>query len=704
MANLPRDYEAVKVKYGSCLSQVNAGDFLKDIIDFWKRQRSEASKHEVAMNVNKKKGKKKDDKKEKPAEEKKEIVANTNDKDKNPNLNRDGKPKKIVDRAKVTCFNCGVRGHFASECPQKKKDKEDEGKNFFVMGYHGMKIDLGENQNCDGFGFEGFFDNFDAPLAETGFENTINLNDDICDDLFEGSVSDSFWSGDMGNWPPTVPTTAFHDKIEITFEDQEPTSKGVFDAPFAEPVPRAPELFVAVTTDKLEAGLICHATREIGGLEDWLLDSGASCHVTNSKHLLHDIESTSKNLTVGDGGVTVPECRGTLYIKTDEGLQIRLTNVYYASGFFKNILSLGKFMDKGARIKEDETDNNKMTLLSKKSGGRMVGYRSEVDGLFYVFGRRFDPRPSDNIYLARVVPKYTLEEAHRLYGHVNKACIIRTFKELGWKLSTNEMDPCGPCALAKAKAQGVPKAPAPRAETPGVRIYIDISGPYKKIKDTNRFWILMVDDYTRYKWTNIVEDKKAIGPYFERFVKAMKANNFPIKFLRCDNAGENKFYLKPICEAHGIEQEFTAPHTPQQNGVVERGFVTIRDRAKAMMIDARLEENWQVALWGEAIQHAPLLTNCFIAQGEAKSPFQLFYREDPRTLEALVEWGRVGFMSIRDKMIAKLDEKAIKMVMVGTATNSPYVQSPNQAHRSNEGHSLGRMAQSHVSNGKHGHV
>jgi hypothetical protein len=97
MANLPRDYEAVKVKYGSCLSQVNAGDFLKDIIDFWKRQRSKASKREVAMNVNKKKGKKKDDKKEKPAEEKKEIVANTNDKDKNPNLNRDGKPKKIVD-------------------------------------------------------------------------------------------------------------------------------------------------------------------------------------------------------------------------------------------------------------------------------------------------------------------------------------------------------------------------------------------------------------------------------------------------------------------------------------------------------------------------------------------------------------------------------------------------------------------------------
>ena len=34
--------------------------------------------------------------------------------------------------------------------------------------------------------------------------------------------------------------------------------------------------------------------------------------------------------------------------------------------------------------------------------------------------------------------------------------------------------------------------------------------------------------------------------------------------------------------------EYTAPYTLQQNGVVKRGFVTVRDMAHAMMIDARL--------------------------------------------------------------------------------------------------------------------
>jgi transposase InsO family protein len=77
-----------------------------------------------------------------------------------------------------------------------------------------------------------------------------------------------------------------------------------------------------------------------------------------------------------------------------------------------------------------------------------------------------------------------------------------------------------------------------------------------------------------------------------------------VEFIRCDNAGENLKQFQDLCKVHGIVIEFTAPHTPQQNGVAEQALVTIRNRAHAMMVDAKLTQESQSKLWGEAVRHA----------------------------------------------------------------------------------------------------
>ena len=58
--------------------------------------------------------------------------------------------------------------------------------------------------------------------------------------------------------------------------------------------------------------------------------------------------------------------------------------------------------------------------------------------------------------------------------------------------------------------------------------------------------------------------------------------------------------------------EYTVPYTPQQNGVFERGFVTVRDMAHAMMIDARLNEETRQLLWAEAVNNATDLANLVV--------------------------------------------------------------------------------------------
>ncbi len=91
--------------------------------------------------------------------------------------------------------------------------------------------------------------------------------------------------------------------------------------------------------------------------------------------------------------------------------------------------------------------------------------------------------------------------------------------------------------------------------------------------------------------------------YIYKYVKEYK-----IKYLRCDNAGENQA-LKEICGKNGIKMEWTSPNIPQENRVVERGFAMIRQKAIAMMSAVDLEPETKRMLWAEAISMATRLNN-----------------------------------------------------------------------------------------------
>ena len=55
-----------------------------------------------------------------------------------------------------------------------------------------------------------------------------------------------------------------------------------------------------------------------------------------------------------------------------------------------------------------------------------------------------------------------------------------------------------------------------------------------------------------------------------------------------------------FCTRSGISQEFSAPITPQQNGVVERKNRVIQEMARAMLHNKDVARN----LWGEAVNTA----------------------------------------------------------------------------------------------------
>jgi hypothetical protein len=141
-----------------------------------------------------------------------------------------------------------------------------------------------------------------------------------------------------------------------------------------------------------------------------------------------------------------------------------------------------------------------------------------------------------------------------------------------------------------------------------------------------------------------------------------------VKFLHCDNAGENTKGLSDLCLKSNIQIEFMAPYTPQQNGIVERKFVTIHDRACAAMMAAQLSTEAQGFLWAEAISTFTRLSNSVAFSNGEMCPDYKFYGQQPVIFQHLIQFGQVGLVKI-GKKVPKMEAKAVKCLMVGYSAN-----------------------------------
>ncbi len=79
-----------------------------------------------------------------------------------------------------------------------------------------------------------------------------------------------------------------------------------------------------------------------------------------------------------------------------------------------------------------------------------------------------------------------------------------------------------------------------------------------------------------------------------------------IKVLRSDNGGEfvSKKFDAFLAEC-GIQQQTSAPYSPQQNGVAERANRTIMECVRSMILAQGLE----LEIWGEAVNMAVYIKN-----------------------------------------------------------------------------------------------
>ena len=142
------------------------------------------------------------------------------------------------------------------------------------------------------------------------------------------------------------------------------------------------------------------------------------------------------------------------------------------------------------------------------------------------------------------------------------------------------------------RQKNVEKGPKEKSSEPGFRFYIDIALSKFTSAGGSKYWFLAVDEATHMKFSLFLKQKGDVKDKFIPLLKELRDTyGRRVQCIRCDNAGENQALEKECIERElGIVFEYTAPGTPQQNGVVERAFATMLGKTRAIMNGAGFDE------------------------------------------------------------------------------------------------------------------
>ena len=150
--------------------------------------------------------------------------------------------------------------------------------------------------------------------------------------------------------------------------------------------------------------------------------------------------------------------------------------------------------------------------------------------------------------------------------------------------------------------------------------------------------------------------------------------NLQVQRLRCNNAGENQA-LKQTCNQEGlvINFEYTAPGTPQQNGLIEHKFATLFNWVCALLNGGKFTAYLQSGLWAEAANTATILKNNLITPTRTLNPFEQFFGKGKQNvLFSMQKFGEMCINTFKDNTHwAKLANRGTTGIWVGYAKNHP---------------------------------
>jgi hypothetical protein len=293
-------------------------------------------------------------------------------------------------------------------------------------------------------------------------------------------------------------------------------------------------------------------------LEGWYLDTGVTNHMMGRGNVFSELDRAMQGtVKFGDGSVINICGKGTIIFSGHHDKHKVLTGMYWIPRLKNSIISVGQMDDGGARVLIED-----VVLRVWDQRHRLLARVQRIENRMYRLELQVDRPLCLTVHQDDDAWRWHERLGHANFGSLEKMGRLEMLRGL-LPISHAEQF-CDTCVLAKHRRGVFPKQSVYRADMALEFVHGDLCGSVKPATPGGRrYFLLLVDDATRYMWVVLLRAKSEASSAIKRIqAAAEKECGRKLQVLSTDNGGEfTQLSSPPIVLMRGSLDTFRH-HTP----------------------------------------------------------------------------------------------------------------------------------------------
>ena len=239
---------------------------------------------------------------------------------------------------------------------------------------------------------------------------------------------------------------------------------------------------------------------------------------------------------------------------------------------------------------------------------------------------------------------------------------------------------CESCKLATARAlpHGSDRANATR---PGERVFCDIAGPFVTAVGGYKYFLLCVDDSTRYQFFYPMKLKSDAPDWATRLLADFRhvanhghaTGDVRIESVHTDNGGElvsARFF--ELADSSAVARTFAPAHVHQANGIAERGIGLVCEKIRTLLLSSSADVKYWAYAGAAAVDifnSVPATHGATVAMPNL-SPLQRINGSRPNLLSFL-PFGCAAIVTVHNAIKSTHGPRGARGINLGRCSDTP---------------------------------